>query len=470
MDYAARHDVGAPPAFPTLALVTIVGGFSFIAIQLLTDNSGLPYLYLLMMIQMTPFLFSFSLGRPNLIAYVLFNHFVTYSVAKYNQILTVHKIDYLYPAALIAIKELVISTLLIILAYFISRSLLMPSGKKTPLKLLQLTKRQLFIIGIYLLSHNFILTLIPRQMATLQFVGNTAAIILLLTAQAPGHLGWQIFFMLGGIFSAFVFFLNTGMLALLGSLGALFFFVFVLRRQLKPLWFLAVFAFIIIAIQPVKGAYRNMVDENPRTSTVQKASYLGELLAAKYFYGEEAYQVLAGYEEEEDTSSTLMKGFSRIGDDSLERVLAWTPSKVPFWGGETYQTIPYMFIPRFLWPGKPSQIVWNKFGRVYGFLSPDDYRTSVGVGYLAEGYMNFGYLGMYSVAIIMGLLIAFTERLTTYFLKDGYVFTFVCFLVPIMPFAGDLASILSSILIMACVIFIARPTLSRMIKSDIYAT
>ncbi|NBY19143.1 O-antigen polysaccharide polymerase Wzy [bacterium] len=152
----------------------------------------------------------------------------------------------------------------------------------------------------------------------------------------------------------------------------------------------------------------------------------------------------------------------------MEVVLEKTPKEVPFWQGESYSALPFIFIPRFLWPDKPSRHIWNLYGRTYGIIGKDDYQTSVGVSYLAEAYMNYGFVGMYTVAFLMGLLIAFVERLSYYFLGGYYYFTFMCFLMPVMTYASDLTSIINSIFVVSAVLIIFRSQFKKMARADDY--
>lgn len=146
-----------------------------------------------------------------------------------------------------------------------------------------------------------------------------------------------------------------------------------------------------------------------------------------------------------------------------------TPSIVPFWQGETYQSIPYMLIPRTLWADKPGRHFWNKFGRAYRILSADDNQTSVGVGFLAEAYMNFGFAWMYMTAGFMGVLIAMIEGVSMTILKEKFYFSYISFMGPIIGLGADLGSILNSLVILSCCFFVARPFLMRLARRDDYS-
>ena len=95
---------------------------------------------------------------------------------------------------------------------------------------------------------------------------------------------------------------------------------------------------------------------------------------------------------------------------ALSLVTEKTPTLVPFWQGSSYVVLITKFIPRFLWPNKPKEEMGQRFGHTYGILNDDDTNTSMNTPVIAEGYMNFGYVGFYLVFIIMSGLIFFTFK------------------------------------------------------------
>ena len=90
-----------------------------------------------------------------------------------------------------------------------------------------------------------------------------------------------------------------------------------------------------------------------------------------------------------------------------------SPQAVPFLGGYTYQILPEMLIPRFLYPAKP----WSHEGTFrlnihYGRQTREDTRrTTIAWGLLAEAYANFGYFGCLGLALVMGAFYGFVSRL-----------------------------------------------------------
>lgn len=92
-------------------------------------------------------------------------------------------------------------------------------------------------------------------------------------------------------------------------------------------------------------------------------------------------------------------------------VLDWTPDTVPYQYGRTYSYVFVMLVPRFVWPEKPSMSEANQFYQVqYGLTSETNLNSvSIAVGFLTEGYINFGWLGVAGVAYFVGLLLGILQ-------------------------------------------------------------
>jgi predicted small integral membrane protein len=93
-------------------------------------------------------------------------------------------------------------------------------------------------------------------------------------------------------------------------------------------------------------------------------------------------------------------------------VLDWTPDTVPYQYGRTYSYMFITLIPRFMWPDKPSMSEANRFYQVqYGLTAENQLDSvSIAVGFLTEGYINFGWLGVVGVAYFVGLALGIFQR------------------------------------------------------------
>ena len=93
-------------------------------------------------------------------------------------------------------------------------------------------------------------------------------------------------------------------------------------------------------------------------------------------------------------------------------VLDWTPQIVPFQHGKTYYYMAITLIPRFLWPEKPSMSEANQFYQVaYGLTRENELsKVSIAVGFLTEGYINFGWGGVAVVTFCVGVVLGIFQR------------------------------------------------------------
>lgn len=470
----------APRPYPAstlnlFTLATILGlmvAFGVVFFGLQDRQTGLYPLYLLMLIQLTPFLICFTRQDYDYLCFILFNHFFSYSIAKYNQLKTFFRTNDLYPEALHAIQELTFCTILMIVGYYGTRWLFFNQPrKKEKFQMLSLSRWQLITISCYVIFVPVFLRFLPSWFLAFHFATMGADMMLLLCSNSPGNDRLSGILRLGVFISTIWYFVTTGALSMVGALAAYVFIAACIRRNYKLLIFPLLLTLVGSLIQNVKMQYRVALGENPYYSTVERFELLGTLLAMEYLNNETMGMQTDMDPNEPDTGvdDKFLHGFARVGDDSLEQVLSWTPKKVPFWGGETYQHIPFMFIPRFLWPDKPSRHIWNKFGREYGYLSSDDYGTSVGVSYLAEAYMNFGKQWMYCLAFLFGIFAIIVEHISYKILKGHFSFTFMVFLIPLQWYAADVGSILNSIFIVAVGIGIFRVQFLKMARKDEYS-
>jgi hypothetical protein len=93
-------------------------------------------------------------------------------------------------------------------------------------------------------------------------------------------------------------------------------------------------------------------------------------------------------------------------------VLEQTPSVVPYQYGWLYSYMVITWIPRFVWPDKPSINEANQYYQVaYGLTSEDDINNvSISVGLLTEGFMNFGWVGVVGVMFLAGVFFDFYQK------------------------------------------------------------
>lgn len=104
----------------------------------------------------------------------------------------------------------------------------------------------------------------------------------------------------------------------------------------------------------------------------------------------------------DDAANTLFDRASLIQMICLS--VSEVPERKPFLMGESYIDIPALFIPRLLWPDKPSSLLANVRLAVYFNLvdSNNAFNVSIAFGPLAEAYVNFGFFGVGLLGLVFG--------------------------------------------------------------------
>jgi hypothetical protein len=85
----------------------------------------------------------------------------------------------------------------------------------------------------------------------------------------------------------------------------------------------------------------------------------------------------------------------------LADVLMHVPEDVSFRGGNTYLNVLYYFIPRAIWPDKPTLSAGEVYKQERSLIFVGG---GLGIGYLGELYFNFGWLGILLGSLGYGLL------------------------------------------------------------------
>lgn len=83
--------------------------------------------------------------------------------------------------------------------------------------------------------------------------------------------------------------------------------------------------------------------------------------------------------------------------------------------GDSLQAIPYVFLPRSLWPDKPS----FEMGRDYTIMVSGLETSSTWMGYFAESYWNLGWAGVPLVMMPFGLILFAGGRYAGWVIENG---------------------------------------------------
>jgi len=216
------------------------------------------------------------------------------------------------------------------------------------------------------------------------------------------------FLMFGYVLIALVVGISSGWLGSFIGLGIIGMIVYTYERRKLPLIAVLIVLPIILFFQPGKDAFRNRYWRGSSTD-----GYFERIA----FWVESSWNVWA----DAMTDQTGQRS-KKLADDTLHRlsllqqtanVMEFTPSRVPYQHGRLYSYIGVTFIPRFLWPNKPSVNDANRWYQVsYGLTYAGEISTvSIAVGTLAESYINFGWLGPVLIMFPLGMFLGSLQRI-----------------------------------------------------------
>ncbi|MCV3214632.1 hypothetical protein OGM63_14100 [Plectonema radiosum NIES-515] len=198
--------------------------------------------------------------------------------------------------------------------------------------------------------------------------------------------------------------LATGALAQMMTLGLFMTIVIWYERKRFPVTLISLSIIFYIIFNPVKYEFRALTwgGKYSHSNPIEKVKLFTDLVIKQYsnlgaeYKKKDSHKVSAT----ERTAHILL--FSNIVDD--------TPTIVPYWGGKTYSNLLTSYIPRALWPDKPTEQIANEFGRRYKYLGSNDYTTAWNLPWIVEMYANFGSLGVLIGMPLVGLFLAFLEQ------------------------------------------------------------
>ena len=236
----------------------------------------------------------------------------------------------------------------------------------------------------------------------------TLGIALLVVHWRRGSLatGYKLF-TVGGIAIATFVEIGTGIVGMLGfifvTIGLAFWAATPTRLPISAIAVLVVSASFMVVLKGVTAEFRSVAWGGDTTlSITDRAGLAGRLVRDRVVTGGAAAALTSGSDATVGRSSNT---------DLLAEIIRRTPADVPFWNGKTYLSLVGVFVPRLLWPDKPTKNLGQDFGHRYRFLDARDDRTSFNLPWLVEAYANFGWLGVILVGGIVGAIYALLFRL-----------------------------------------------------------
>lgn len=228
-----------------------------------------------------------------------------------------------------------------------------------------------------------------------------AAALLLFQSVISRNQGWLL---LLGVLGAETF---IGFLGFFGSFKTVFYLLVLAagslvqqRRSIITVLTTTIVSFLSVGLfwQAIKGDYRDYVnqgetDQTVKVSTVEQISFLTN-----------AFDTIDSSTIQQAAINTVRRiEYTIFFGLCLRQVPGNIPhSKGRLWG----EAVSSALMPRIFFPGKK---VFNDSDRTNEFsgisVAGAEQGTSIGIGYLGESYIDFGYFGMFLPIAIFGLLV-----------------------------------------------------------------
>jgi hypothetical protein len=146
-----------------------------------------------------------------------------------------------------------------------------------------------------------------------------------------------------------------------------------------PLRWISIFALVVIIYFPLSYAYRTALGS--KRLSVSNSLDQTDALVEK-----------AMSEKKKNSTSGIDSFASRNDYKTLvELIVSKAGKSVSFQGGHTFVELPFVFVPRLIYPGKPTVSVGQLFNREFRISL--DKNTYISTSFLGEMYWNFGWTG-----------------------------------------------------------------------------
>ncbi len=206
----------------------------------------------------------------------------------------------------------------------------------------------------------------------------------------------------------------------------MFFLLFLFLFFLKAVNFRQLSFFIIIGLalffgmafyQGIKGEYRFYLNQGSKTQTVSvsKEDALGKLVD------------LAQAQKEGTMSGSIESFLDRFQYTyHLAKTMEVVPARIPYQYGNNWgETLEFALTPRLLNPNKPNLEASVKATKYTGIgYAGAKQGVSVSLGYFADGYVDFGLIGMFFPLLVIGYVMGSTYFYFVRKSSNNYLFNF----------------------------------------------
>jgi len=118
----------------------------------------------------------------------------------------------------------------------------------------------------------------------------------------------------------------------------------------------------------------------------------------------------------------------------LNRNGAWEPML-----GISYAQALLSFVPRFMWPEKPNLHYGTVFGHAAGFLSRDDWFTSISVTFFGEAFLNFAWGGLVPILLMGAIFGGLYRQITASLHRETWLLVYLVAMPTILYIGGTFA-------------------------------
>ena len=189
--------------------------------------------------------------------------------------------------------------------------------------------------------------------------------------------------------------------ALTGGVGILAFvvvaiimvFISIQKGQMPVIPIVLLF-FGYLIIQPMKGTVRGMVVYSGYGPVESIVTAFQEIQSSEYLI---LIDVASSRIDQNNFMSSIVE---HIGVRDNNDHTGW----------QNYKNVLYGFIPRVLWPGKPSDEYGHTWAVQEGYLARDDRVTSLGFPWVPQMYLSFGVQGVIFGSFFIAIFLFLIDR------------------------------------------------------------
>ena len=207
--------------------------------------------------------------------------------------------------------------------------------------------------------------------------------------------------------------LSSGWLGVSASILVICGAIYLMELRRVPRWALVVVVLFTLFFQVGKDDFRRTYWQDGGIGTQQEQGGRVERVTFWIQSSFDKWNEALSDSSGDSFRKALNPSVSRISLlNQTANVIDLTPSVVPYQYGWLYSYMAITWIPRFVWPDKPSMSEANQYYQVaYGLSTEDDLnRVSISVGLLTEGFMNFGWAGVVGIMFLAGIFFDFYQK------------------------------------------------------------